>query len=130
LVDLQDKCVNLLVEAGAKSLQGCERLLNGAPDHSGLVLAGPRAVIDAPTGHRGQCAGSNLVVVSALAACGSPIIPQWWAPARRQHDGKFDCAEAISAGRISGKLKTAMSQDASARRMEYPYLLYRESLQT
>jgi hypothetical protein len=40
LVDLQDKCVNLLVEAGAKSLQGCERLLNGAPDHSGLVLAG------------------------------------------------------------------------------------------
>ena len=46
MVDLQDKCVNLLVEAGAKSLQGCERLLNGAPDHSGLVPAGPRSGLD------------------------------------------------------------------------------------
>jgi hypothetical protein len=29
-----------LVEVGAKSVHGCERLLYGAPDHSGLVPAG------------------------------------------------------------------------------------------
>ena len=40
MVDLQDNASISWLKRGAKSLQGCERLLNGAPDHSGLVLAG------------------------------------------------------------------------------------------